>query len=47
MQWPVCAGSVRMLKQRGGEMVPARNKPGNAKYKVLEAAPGRYVKETV
>ena len=35
------------LKQRGGEMVPARNKPGNAKYKVLEAAPGRYVKETV
>ncbi len=35
------------LKQRSGEMIAARNKPGNAKYKVIEAAPGRYVKETV
>ena len=35
------------LKQRSGEQIAARNKPGNAKYKVIEAAPGRYVKETV
>ena len=35
------------LKQRSGKMIAARNKPGNTKYKVIEAAPGRYVKETV
>jgi len=37
---------VEWLRQRSGDMVSARNKPGNAKYKVIEAAPGRYVKET-
>ena len=36
---------IEWLKPRSGDMVAARNKPGNAKYKVLEAAPGRYVKE--
>jgi len=34
------------LAQRSGDKVAARNKAGNTKYKVLEAAPGRYVKET-
>lgn len=38
---------IEWLKPRSGSMVAARNKPGNAKYKVIEAAPGRYVKETV
>jgi len=37
---------IEWLKPRSGSMVAARNKLGNAKYKVLEAAPGRYVKET-
>jgi polyhydroxyalkanoate synthase len=29
----------------GGRQVPAPKKPGNARYKAIEAAPGRYVKE--
>jgi polyhydroxyalkanoate synthase len=36
---------IEWLKPRSGSQVAARNKPGNAKYKVIEAAPGRYVKE--
>jgi polyhydroxyalkanoate synthase len=33
------------LAQFGGKQVAAPKKPGNAKYKTIEAAPGRYVKE--
>ncbi|WP_018609081.1 class I poly(R)-hydroxyalkanoic acid synthase [Uliginosibacterium gangwonense] len=33
------------LKSRSGELVAAPTKPGNRQYKVIEAAPGRYVKE--
>ncbi len=33
------------LKQHSGGERTARVKPGNAKYKVIEPAPGRYVKE--
>jgi polyhydroxyalkanoate synthase len=29
----------------GGKQVAAPKKPGNAKYKTIEPAPGRYVKE--
>ena len=36
---------IEWLKTRSGTQVAARNKPGNTKYKVIEAAPGRYVKE--
>jgi len=38
---------VEWLRPKSGDMVAARNKPGNTKYKVIEPAPGRYVKETV
>ncbi|MDD3352739.1 class I poly(R)-hydroxyalkanoic acid synthase [Zoogloea sp.] len=37
---------IEWLKSRSGTQVSARNKPGNATYKVIEAAPGRYVKES-
>jgi polyhydroxyalkanoate synthase len=40
--WPVWAA---WLAQYGGKQVTARKKLGNAKYKALEAAPGRYVKQ--
>ncbi len=33
------------LAAQGGKQVPARKKLGNAKYKEIEAAPGRYVKQ--
>ena len=33
------------LKQYAGGEVAARAKPGNARYKAIEPAPGRYVKE--
>ncbi|NSL55425.1 PHA/PHB synthase family protein [Uliginosibacterium aquaticum] len=36
---------VDWLKTRSGELVAARGKLGAKDYKVLEAAPGRYVKE--
>jgi polyhydroxyalkanoate synthase len=35
----------RWLAQYGGPMKPAPKQYGNAKYKVIEPAPGRYVKE--
>lgn len=37
---------VEWLRPKSGDMVAARNKPGNTKHKVIEPAPGRYVKET-
>ena len=40
--WPVWA---EWLAQYGGKRVAARKKLGNAKYKEIEAAPGRYVKQ--
>lgn len=40
--WPVWA---EWLAQYGGKQVAARKKLGNAKYKEIEAAPGRYVKQ--
>lgn len=36
---------IDWLKARGGKQVAARGKAGNAKYKPIEPAPGRYVKE--
>ena len=36
---------TKWLAAHAGKRVPARTRPGNAKYKVIEAAPGRYVKE--
>jgi polyhydroxyalkanoate synthase len=33
------------LKKQSGKEVPAPTKTGNAKYKIIEPAPGRYVKE--
>lgn len=36
---------IDWLKARGGKQIAARGKAGNAKYKPIEAAPGRYVKE--
>ncbi|MYM67616.1 class I poly(R)-hydroxyalkanoic acid synthase [Pseudoduganella sp. FT55W] len=39
--WPEWA---KFLSDNGGKQVKARAKPGNAKYKAIEAAPGRYVK---
>ncbi|MCY7388451.1 MAG: class I poly(R)-hydroxyalkanoic acid synthase, partial [Burkholderiales bacterium] len=33
------------LKQFGGKMVPARVRLGNAEFKPVEPAPGRYVRE--
>jgi len=35
----------KWLQQFGGKQVAARVKPGNKKYKQIEPAPGRYVKE--
>ena len=35
----------KWLAQHGGGMVAARSNYGNAQYKVIEPAPGRYVKE--
>lgn len=40
--WPRWA---EWLKQYSGRMVPARSTLGNAAFKPIEAAPGRYVKE--
>ena len=40
--WPAWA---EWLAQYGGKQVPARKKPGSGKYKEIEAAPGRYVKQ--
>ena len=40
--WPRWA---QWLKQYGGRMVPARATLGNAEFKPIEAAPGRYVQE--
>ena len=40
--WP---NYTKWLEQFGGEQIPARKTFGNAKYKKLEAAPGKYVKE--
>jgi polyhydroxyalkanoate synthase len=39
--WPEWA---RFLAEHGGEEVKAPAKPGNARYKAIEPAPGRYVK---
>jgi len=39
--WPEWAG---FLAEHGGENVKAPAKPGSASHKVIEAAPGRYVK---
>jgi polyhydroxyalkanoate synthase len=39
--WPEWA---KFLNAQGGKKVKAKAKPGNAKYKPIEAAPGRYVK---
>ncbi|MDC8760381.1 class I poly(R)-hydroxyalkanoic acid synthase [Janthinobacterium fluminis] len=39
--WPEWA---RFLAEHGGEDVKAPAKPGNRRYKAIEAAPGRYVK---
>jgi polyhydroxyalkanoate synthase subunit PhaC len=39
--WPHWA---KWLAPQAGQQVPARSKPGNRKYRVIEAAPGRYVK---
>ncbi|NTV11370.1 MAG: alpha/beta fold hydrolase, partial [Zoogloea sp.] len=36
---------MEWLKPRSGKLVAARLKQGNTKYKPIEAAPGRYVKE--
>ena len=35
------------LKGHGGRSVSAKKKPGNARFKMIEPAPGRYVKERV
>ncbi len=40
--WPRWAD---WLKQYGGRMIPARSTLGNANFKPIEAAPGRYVQE--
>jgi polyhydroxyalkanoate synthase len=42
--WPVWA---QWLAQRGGGSRKAPAKPGNAKYKPIEPAPGRYVKQRI
>ncbi|MEQ5840082.1 class I poly(R)-hydroxyalkanoic acid synthase [Paraburkholderia acidicola] len=42
--WPHYAA---WLKAHSGSEVPAPKKPGNSKYRKIEAAPGRYVKERV
>jgi polyhydroxyalkanoate synthase len=42
--WPHYAA---WLKAHSGEEIPAPRKPGNGKYREIEAAPGRYVKERV
>jgi polyhydroxyalkanoate synthase len=39
--WPEWA---KFLNDHGGKKVKPKAKPGNAKYKAIEAAPGRYVK---
>lgn len=39
--WPEWA---QFLAEHGGKDVKARSKPGNTRYKAIEAAPGRYVK---
>ena len=39
--WPEWAS---FLAQNGGKKVKPKAKPGNARYKAIEAAPGRYVK---
>ncbi|MGL1834562.1 PHA/PHB synthase family protein [Rhodocyclaceae bacterium SMB388] len=36
---------IDWLKARGGKQIAARGKAGNARYKPIEPAPGRYVKE--
>jgi len=42
--WP---NYTKWLAQFGGKKVPAKTTFGNAKYKKLEAAPGKYVKEKI
>jgi polyhydroxyalkanoate synthase subunit PhaC len=42
--WPHYAA---WLKGHSGKEVPAPKKPGNRRYREIEAAPGRYVKERV
>lgn len=42
--WP---NWIDWLKSRSGELVPARNTLGSTKYKTIEPAPGRYVKERI
>jgi polyhydroxyalkanoate synthase len=39
--WPEWA---KFLSDHGGKKVKPKAKPGNAKYKPIEPAPGRYVK---
>jgi polyhydroxyalkanoate synthase len=36
---------AQFLSTHGGKQVAAPRKPGNARYKAIEAAPGRYVKQ--
>ncbi|MEO8102000.1 MAG: class I poly(R)-hydroxyalkanoic acid synthase [Betaproteobacteria bacterium] len=36
---------IEWLQQFGGRMIPARKAPGNAEFRPIEPAPGRYVKE--
>ena len=38
---------IEWLRARGGRQVPARKRAGNARFRPIEAAPGRYVKERV
>jgi polyhydroxyalkanoate synthase len=40
--WPVWSG---WLGKHGGKQVPAPKAYGNRSHKVIEAAPGRYVKQ--
>jgi len=42
------SGTHRMdwLKPHAGKLAPAPKRPGYAKYKPTEPAPGRYVKKT-
>ncbi len=40
--WPAWMG---WLAGHGGTMVAAPKRPGNRRYRVIEPAPGRYVKE--
>jgi polyhydroxyalkanoate synthase len=35
---------IKWLKPQAGKQIPARRRPGDAKHKAIEPAPGRYVK---